>query len=255
MSNHYVRYQRIGDTARITLTHAKRHNALVPALLDDLLNALENCRQDPPRVLVLDAEGASFSSGGDVRAFFTTARSERVDYAKAVVGRLNRTILTLLELPCPTIAAVQGLVTGGSLGLVLASDVVVASTRATFAPWYTVVGFSPDGGWSNLMGQRIGPSRALEIQLTNRTITAQQALDYGLAHYLADHDAFPGKVADISDTLCHRQPGSVRHTLTLNRPDLTQTAAQLQREYEHFLAQITTDEAHLGMAKFLERAP
>ncbi|HCR80727.1 MAG TPA: enoyl-CoA hydratase/isomerase family protein, partial [Alcanivorax sp.] len=99
----------------------------------------------------LDAEGRSFSTGGDVGGFYDTPRAERHDYASRVVGTLNAVILDLLSLPLPTVAAVHGMVTGGSVGLVLACDIVVAGPRASFAPWYTRVGYSPDGGWTALM--------------------------------------------------------------------------------------------------------
>lgn len=255
MNNRYVHHNRDGNIARITLARAERHNALVPALLDDLLQALAFYNRHTPRAIILDAQGTSFSSGGDVQAFFEMPREERSNYASEVVGKLNRVILAMLESPTPIVAAIQGMVTGGSLGLVLASDIVVASDNATFAPWYTVVGFSPDGGWSNLMGQRIGPSRALEIQLTNRTLSASQALDYGLVHYRVKPDALEPQVQSLCQSLCQKQPRSVRRTLRLNRPDPDQIASLLQQEYEQFLAQIVTDEAHVGMAKFLKRTP
>ena len=158
--NTAVHYQLDGELARITLNRPQRHNALVPELLDGLRAALARCREDRPAALILDAEGRSFSTGGDVGGFYDTPRAERHDYASRVVGTLNAVILDLLSLPLPTVAAVHGMVTGGSVGLVLACDIVVAGPRASFAPWYTRVGYSPDGGWTALMPERIGRARA-----------------------------------------------------------------------------------------------
>lgn len=132
--NPAVHYQLDGDLARITLNRPQRHNALVPELLDGLRAALARCREDRPAALILDAEGRSFSTGGDVGGFYDTPRAERHDYAVRVVGTLNAVILDLLSLPLPTVAAVHGMVTGGSVGLVLACDIVVAGPRASFAP-------------------------------------------------------------------------------------------------------------------------
>jgi 2-(1,2-epoxy-1,2-dihydrophenyl)acetyl-CoA isomerase len=255
MTEQYVRLETDGEIARITLARPERHNALVPELLDGLLGALKECHRFAPRTVILQAEGPSFSSGGDVGAFFETPRSERKAFASEVVGRLNQVIIAMLELPSPTIAAVHGLVTGGSIGLVLASDIVVATEKATFTPWYTVVGFSPDGGWSTLMGQRIGPSRALEMQLTNRSLSAEKALEYGLAHYLTQPAEISAKVQELCQSVVNKKPESVQRTLSMNRPDPKATAVQLQNEYEQFLEQIVTDEAHYGMASFLKRAP
>lgn len=250
---HHVIYREENGIARLTLNRPERHNALVPELLEDLSHALEQCRRQPPAVLVIDAAGKSFSTGGDVAGFYNTPRAERQTYASTVVGTLNAVILQLLTLPVPTVTAVHGMVTGGSIGLVLASDIVVAGPDASFAPWYTVVGYSPDGGWTALLPDRIGRARALDIQLTNRTVFRDEALAWGLAQYSAGAGEELATAFSIANTLTRRRPGSVANTLKLNRPDPERTAAALEREYQAFLEQITTDEADRGMAEFLGR--
>ena len=239
--------------ARVTLDRPERHNALVPELLCDLRAALAEIRASDARVLILDASGPSFSTGGDVAAFYDTARSDRKAYAQQVVGELNATLLDLLAMPMPTVAAVHGMVTGGSVGLVLACDIAVVGDGASFAPWYTVVGFSPDGGWTTLMPERIGRARALDIQLTNRRLDADEAYRLGLAQYRAGaHDT--GTLAlDVARAIRAARAGSVAHTLALSRPDRTTVAAGLEAEYRHFLEQIVSDEADRGMAAFLKR--
>lgn len=248
-----VRYQQADGIATLTLDRAERHNALVPELLQGLRDALARCRQDRPAALILRAEGRSFSSGGDVAGFYDTPRGERRAYAERVVGALNAAMLDLLRLPVPTVAAVHGLVTGGSVGLVLACDIAVAGPRSHFAPWYSAVGFSPDGGWTALMPERIGRGRALDVQLTNRRIEAREALDLGLVQYLADEGGVADKAAEVAGRLRAAKPGSVRHTLTLTRPDPERVARALDAEYRHFLEQIDSDEADRGMAAFLGR--
>ncbi|MGE5148295.1 MAG: enoyl-CoA hydratase/isomerase family protein, partial [Candidatus Eiseniibacteriota bacterium] len=115
-----VRMTVTDGVARLTLDRPERHNSLDPALLDDLLTRLDTVRDDDTiRAVVLAANGRSFSTGGDVRAFHDQADGSLRDYAAALVGRLNRTILALMDLRQPVIARVQGPVTGGALGLVL----------------------------------------------------------------------------------------------------------------------------------------
>ncbi|MFW5825486.1 MAG: enoyl-CoA hydratase/isomerase family protein [Marinobacter sp.] len=251
--NHVI-YREDNRIGRLTLNRPERHNTLVPELLEDVSRALDHCRREPPAVLVIDAAGKSFSTGGDVAGFYNTPRAERAHYARTVVGSLNTVIGQLLTLPAPTITAVHGMVTGGSLGLVLASDIVVAGPKASFAPWYTVVGYSPDGGWTALLPERIGRARALDIQLTNRTVSREEALDWGLAQYGARAGEELATAFTLAGTLARRKAGAVAQTLRLNRPDPQQTAAALERECEAFLAQIVTDEADRGMAEFLGRA-
>lgn len=248
-----VNYNTENGIASLTLNRPSRHNALTPELLDELLDKLDLCRQERPAVLVLEAEGESFSSGGDVAGFYDTPRGQRATYAARVVGTLNQVILSLLDLPMPTIASVQGLVSGGSLGLVLACDLVVANERARFEPWYSVVGFSPDGGWSALMPERIGRARALEAQLTNRSIAIREAHILGLVQYRAEVGDLALHTLKVASSIRDKQPGSLRHTLALGRPDRARVAAGLEAEYRHFLEQIESDEADRGMAAFLKR--
>jgi len=237
----------------VTLNRPQRHNALVPELMVALNAALANVASAPPVALVLRGAGRSFSSGGDVARFYATPRDERRAYAQDLVGALNDAILALLDLPCPTLAVVQGMVTGGAAGLVLACDIAVGGSRASFAPWYTVVGYSPDGGWTALMPERIGRARALDVQLLNRRIDADEAHRLGLLQYRVSEDELDTTVASITKTLKQARPGSVRRTLTLLRPAHASVAAALEAERQQFLAQIVTDEADTGMAQFLAR--
>lgn len=237
----------------LTLNRPERHNALVPELMAALLEALARAAAARPAALVLRGAGRSFSSGGDVGRFHDTPRGERRAYAHGLVGALNEAILALLGLPCPTVAAVHGVVTGGSVGLVLACDIAVGAPRASFAPWYTAVGYSPDGGWTALMPGRIGRARALDIQLLNRRVDADEAHRLGLLQHLVQEAALDEALAQVTGTLRQAKPASVRHTLALMRPARDRVAAALEAEREHFLEQIETDEADAGMAVFLGR--
>ena len=242
------------DVAEVTLNRPQRHNALVPALLQAFSEVLVEVEERAPRAMVLSARGPSFSTGGDVAAFHDTPRDQRGAYAEEVVGGLNRVILQQLRLPVPTVAAVHGIVTGGSLGLVLACDLVVAGPRAAFTPWYTVVGFSPDGGWTALLPERIGRGRALDLQLRNATLTAAEARTHGLVQHLADEGQTRQQALTLAAELQTRWAGSVRGTLALTRPAPDAVAAGLEAEKKAFVEQIVSDEAEAGMAAFLSRA-
>jgi hypothetical protein len=122
--NPLVLLDRSGPVAILTLNRPERHNSLVPPLLHEMLAALETIRtQSAARAVVLQANSRSFSTGGDVRGFYNHIDALET-YANTIVGLLNRVILALLDLPVPIVAAVHGIVTGGSLGLVLAADIV-----------------------------------------------------------------------------------------------------------------------------------
>jgi len=247
ISHSLVLYDHAGGVVTLTLNHPERHNALVPELIEALNAALTRAAQAMPTALVLRAAGRSFSTGGDVRRFYETPRPQRRDYAHTLVGALNQAILALLNMPCPTIVVVHGMVTGGALGLVLACD----SPQASLAPWYTVVGFSPDGGWTALLPERIGRAHALEIQLLNQQLDATEAQRIGIFRSVATNETLDTVLAQTLSTLRNAKPGSLRHTLALMRPECRRIALALETERQHFLQQIDTDEAEIGMAHFL----
>lgn len=181
-----VLVEHCGAIMRLTLNRPKRHNALGSELIDGLRHAVQEIKTVAPAVVVIAGAGRSFSTGGDVAAFLAEAEAEGsndavVDYAQVVVGALHDTILGLLCLDMPVIARVQGAVTGGSAGLVLAADMVAMTEDAFLQPWYAEVGFGPDGGWTALLPDRIGTARAIATQALNRRIGAMEALGLGLA--------------------------------------------------------------------------
>ncbi len=237
----------------LTLNRPERHNSLVPELLNDLLDALDRLRRQPGmRALVLQANGRSFSTGGDVRGFFDH-RQDGEDYASLVVGRLNEAILTLVAFPVPVVAAVQGIVTGGSLGLVLACDIVLVSPEATFTPFYTTVGYSPDGGWTAMLPDLIGRKRATEVLMLDLSITAEQAVAWGFANRIVPAERIRAEALAIAQAMARQQTGSIQRIRQLLWGHHQEVAVLLEKERQAFIRQITTAEAQDGMATFLQR--
>lgn len=250
-----VRRHDDGPVRTVTLARAERHNALVPELLEDLLDALRSAASDDGvRVVVLAADGRSFSTGGDVAAFAARDGVARVAYARRLVDLLNETVLAMLTSRLPIVTAVQGLVTGGALGFVLASDVVVAATSARFAPYYVEVGFSPDGGWTALLPRVIGRLRAGAVQLTNAEVDARTALAWGLVTHVVEPGDARSVAVEIARDVAANPAGSVTRTKRLLHDDLDGVARRLAAERDHFVEQIATTEAQRGMEAFLERS-
>lgn len=165
------------------LSRPGRHNALIPALIFDLRTAIAEAAEQEPVALVLSGRGSSFSTGGDLGGFLEHARSQIAlrAYADLLVGGLHDAILDLLAFPAPVMAAVNGPVTGGSTGLMLAADMVAIADTAFVQPYYSEVGFGPDGGWTALLPDRIGTAKALAVQYRNTRIGADEAVQLGLA--------------------------------------------------------------------------
>ena len=241
-----------GPTAVLTLNRPARHNSLVPALLQAMLDALAQVAADPSlRALVLQANGRSFSTGGDALGFVQHA-DNIAPYAREIVGLLNKVILGLIDLPVPVITAVHGIVTGGSLGFILGSDIVLVTPEASFAPFYSEVGPSPDGGWSVLLPHLIGPRRAAEVLYLNQAIDAETAVTWGLANRLVAADHVKAEARKLAAAIAAKKQGSIQHTkqlLHLNREDI---ADRLATELDHFVRHMATDEAINGFREFVQ---
>ena len=250
----FVRVHDEGSVRVVVMDRHERHNALVPELVDEVRAAVAAAADTDARAVVLAADGRNFSTGGDVAEFAARSGRERSDYSRHIVGGLNALILDLMGLDIPVVAAVQGAVTGGSLGLVLAADVVLLTPDATFTPYYVDVGFSPDGGWVALLPDRIGSARALAVQLGNDTIDAPTAVEWGLAAGVVTGGV---REAAVQHALRYaaKKPGSIARTKRQIHGDLTVIARRLDAELENFVEQIGTDEADTGMADFLGRTP
>jgi 2-(1,2-epoxy-1,2-dihydrophenyl)acetyl-CoA isomerase len=219
--------------------------------LTELLAALAEIRENPAiRAVILQAEGRSFSTGGDLRGFYGHL-GEIEAYASEIVGRLNQVILAMVNLPIPVVAAVHGMVTGGSLGLVLAADLVLVAPEASFTPFYSVVGFSPDGGWTAWLPQIIGTKRVAEILMQNITIGAEQAVAWGLANRLVPGEEIRTQALNIAQDIASKQPGSIRQTKYLLCP--SDLAERLEVERRRFVELVKTQEIQQSMIAFLEQ--
>ena len=238
-----------GQVGILELQRPERHNSLIPELLEDLIAAHREIVEGGAAAGVLAAAGPTFSTGGDIGAI--REASDRVGYSTELVGTLNQAILALAFGPIPMVAAVHGMVTGGSLGLVLACDHVVVGSTATIRSWYATVGFAPDGGWTALLPGIIGRRRAASVLLTDATITADEALAWGLAHEVVAGERVRDRALDVAARIAEGSPGAVDAIRRLTSADRAVVADSLEAERRAFLTQVVTKEATDGMEGFL----
>ncbi|WP_417772260.1 enoyl-CoA hydratase/isomerase family protein [Stappia sp.] len=243
-----------GGSARIVLDRPGRGNALIPELLHQLRAAIAAARDAAPRALVLAAKGRAFSAGGDVAAFQDHARTPEglAAYAQEIVGLLNQAILDLLSFPAPVIAAVNGATTGGAAGFVLAADMVVMSREAFLQPYYGVMGFAPDGGWTALLPERIGTARALEVQYLNTRLSAEACEALGLASRVCTAERLDSEVRALVAELSKMDAGSLGATRAAvwTPARRARVAEALERERQGFLSLIGRPETLARMAEF-----
>jgi 2-(1,2-epoxy-1,2-dihydrophenyl)acetyl-CoA isomerase len=188
--------------ARLRLNRPDASNGLNVELLKALHDAILRCHADPQaRVVLLTGEGRNFCAGGDVHTFESKGAG-LPDYLREATAWLQLATAALIQLRVPVVTAVQGFAAGGGgLGLVCASDIVVAAESAKLFSGAVRVGMAPDGGSSVTLTQLVGLRQALRILLTNPTLTAAEALDIGLVTEVVPDDELTSRTTEIATTL------------------------------------------------------
>jgi 2-(1,2-epoxy-1,2-dihydrophenyl)acetyl-CoA isomerase len=188
--------------ARITLNRPKASNGLTVEILKALHDAVLSCHADPAvKVVLLTGQGRNFCAGGDIHTFESKGDA-LPDYLREATAWLQLATAALIQLRVPVVTAVQGFAAGGGgLGLVCASDIVVAARSAKFFSGAVRVGMAPDGGSSVTLTQLVGLRQALLILLTNPTIDAEQAAAIGLITDVVDDDDLTSEAERIATEL------------------------------------------------------
>ena len=177
----------------VRLNRPDQRNAMIPALLRALVEALRQAaaRNKP---VILSASGPAFCAGADLN-WLATFADPSLGVAELVADH-HLAITTIVNMPVPVIAALNGPAAGGGLGLALATDYCLAAESASFTAAYFRLGLTPDGGASTFLERSIGLMRTRELLLTNRRLGAREAYDWGLVNaVVADEELLDQAVA------------------------------------------------------------
>jgi 2-(1,2-epoxy-1,2-dihydrophenyl)acetyl-CoA isomerase len=166
--------------ATITLNRPEAYNALDLALGRELFHATLEVDEDPDvRCVVITGAGKAFCAGGNVKDFADNLPRIGI-LVKELTTYLHGTVSRLARSAKPVIMAVNGVAAGGGMSFALSGDVVVAAESARFTMAYSKIAATPDGSSSYFLPRLIGLRRALELYLTNRVLSAAEALEWGL---------------------------------------------------------------------------
>jgi 2-(1,2-epoxy-1,2-dihydrophenyl)acetyl-CoA isomerase len=208
------------------------------------------------RVVVLSGAGKNFCAGGDVKDF--AAKGERLpDYLREATAWLQNAISALIQLPAPVIAKVQGYAAGGGgLGLVCASDFVIAAESAQFMSGAVRVGMAPDAGVSVTLTQLVGFRKAMEIILTNPTLTAKEAAEIGLITKVAADHHLAAEVDALAASLAEGAPRAIAAGKRLLWRGLGSSVHDALPEEARTVSELSgTADAREGLAAVIERRP
>ena len=178
------------------------------------------------------------------------------DVAGLLRERWNRHVLGLQGLEKPVLAAVNGAAAGAGLSLACGCDLRIAADKAAFVPAFITVGLVPDTGGSWLVPQLLGYSRAFEWMCSNRRLSAQEALEWGLVSEVIDADGFEARVAELAADWAARPTLAIGRTKQLFEHAYTATLdRQLELEAELQHAATQTEDFAEGVQAFLDKRP
>jgi 2-(1,2-epoxy-1,2-dihydrophenyl)acetyl-CoA isomerase len=268
---------RHGRVLRCVVTDAARRSTLDFAAVREVTAALRGLGRGTPApdvgAVLLVGEGANFCTGADVAAFATegpraSAGGERErggsrppdtapdlgDTVRALAGDLHDLVRAVVAAPVPVVAAVHGWAAGAGMSLVLAADLAVAGTSTRLRPAYPAIGLTADGGLTWTLPRAVGPARARHILLTDRVLSAADALALGLVAAVVPDDAVVAEARQRAERLADGPTAALgRVKRLLHEGAARDLDAQLDAEADAIAASAAGPEGREGVAAFLDR--
>ncbi len=246
---------RTGDgVAHVRFNRPEGANAVTPTFAAELRSVMLEIEHDPAvKAVSVTAEGKVFCAGGDLKVFSAAghgmprlASDMLVDFHGAIY-KMNRT-------PKPFVAGVGGAAGGAGLSIVSAFDLVVCGESAKFTMAYTRAGFTPDGTSSYFLARHIGLRRMLDLTLTNRVLSADEAEAWGLVNRVVPDDQVDSATAELAQQLADGPAWATGHAKQVIYAGYESPLEQAG-EFEGVVitAAMATHDGREGVSAFLEK--
>jgi naphthoate synthase len=247
-----ILFHRFEQIARISINRPEVHNAFTPLTVQEMIDAMAICREDPDiRVVILTGEGGqAFCSGGDQRV-----RGHGGYVGQDAVPRLNVLDLQRMirSIPKPVIAAVAGWAIGGGHVLHVVCDLTIAAENARFGQTGPKVG-SFDGGFgASYLARIVGQKKAREIWYLCDQYNAQEALDMGLVNKVVPLEKLEETYVEWARKIIKKSPLAIRMLKVSFNAELDGQAGIQELAGNATLLYYLTDEAKEGKNAFIEK--
>jgi enoyl-CoA hydratase len=207
------------------------------------------------RVVAITGAGRAFSAGGDMKKYQVLQRDPQ-DFPRFLAD-LHRVFVRISEYPKPFVALVNGVAVAGGLELVLSCDLAIAARSARIGDAHLPFGQMGGGGVLTLLPRVVGPARARELIFSGRTLTADEALDWGLVAQVVADDELVKAGIDFATEVAKKSPlavGNAKQVLNAAWSAGTGVAAGLQLEREATARYcLTSQDAPEGLRAFAEK--
>jgi len=231
------------------LNRPDARNALSAELMEELAALVEAWDADPEvRCIVIAGSEEYFAAGADIRAM-----ADRT-FQEALVAPTASFWPRLAAIRKPTIAAVSGYALGGGCELALLCDMIVASETAEFGQPEIMLGIIPGGGGTQRLARVIGKQRAMELVLTGRRITAEDAHRMGFVNQVTRRKEWLTKAVELAGVIARRPPIAARlGKQAVLAAEETAMGAGLDHERRLYEIAMATEDRVEGMRAFIEK--
>ncbi len=254
-SGHVLLRLHADGVANIHLNQPETSNSIDTDMLKALTHAATVCHGDKRvRVVVLTASGKNFCGGGDVNVFISKGK-DLPDHVRVVASHLEAAINAIVHLKAPVVTAVQGFAAGGGgMGLVCASDIVIAGESSNYLAGATRVGMAPDAGLSVTLARIVGFRKAMEILLANPVIKAPEAHAMGLVNKVVPDEQLEAEAFAFARLLARGAPAALGATKRLLWGSISLSVEAAMPEESRTVAALSgTADAREGLAAVVER--
>lgn len=241
-----------GEIGIITLNRPEKRNAISPAMIDDLLGALDEAERKPARVVILTGAGKAFCAGMDLEALRELA-SQTHEQHVADAERMGKMFHRVYSFPKPLISAVNGAAIAGGTGLATLADFTLAVPEATFGYTEARIGFLP-AVVSVFLLRQVGEKITRELLLTGKIFDAAEAHRLGLVTQVVPQEKLMESARELAQSLIASSPTSLRLT---KRIILRWSEKEIERDLAIAIRESAeirrTADFREGLASFLEK--
>ena len=247
----FVTLEQNGPVGIVTMNRPEALNALNDQVLQELDAVLDQVEdKEDLLVMILTGAGRAFVAGADIGQMSNLTAAQ----AKAFGVLGNRVFLKLENLSKPTIAAVNGFALGGGCELAMACDIRLASEKAKFGQPETGLGITPGFGGTQRLPRIVGASRAMELILTAKTISAAQAREIGLVSEVYPPEELMDRALELANAIAANAQVAVRQSKAAIRRGLqTDMATGAAFESEAFGLCFSTQDQKDAMNAFVNK--
>lgn len=243
-----------GNIAVITINRPKVLNAFRSQTVAELTEAVRAAGEDEDiyAVILNSAVEKAFTAGGDIKEESLLTGETAYEFSK----RGQECAMAIYNSPVPVIAAVDGYALGGGMELILAADITVAAKTARVGvPTINLAGI-PCWTATQLLPRAVGVSRACDILLTGRTLSAEECYELGLVEYLTEKGELMEKAREVAETIADKSPHAValmRAAVKKGMEKPLDEALELEREL--FVRCYDSDDRSEATSAFIEKRP